>query len=100
MNPNNSDMNPNNDDNVKANVQCRYDDTNNILSFYLLWQQVQVRALDYDNNDVIVDCYAIDNDHDLYAIHDIVRNYRLQQQVQVRPLDDDHNSYDLDYNTI
>ena len=42
---NNSDMNHNNDDNVKVDVNCYYDDTHNILSFYLPWKQVQVRAL-------------------------------------------------------
>ena len=56
--------------------QYYYDDTNNtpskytydcgnnnILSFYLLWKQVQVRVLDDDHNDVIVDHHASDNDH-------------------------------------
>ena len=33
----NSDMNPNNDDNVKVDANRYYDDTNNILPFYLLW---------------------------------------------------------------
>ena len=38
-------MNPNNDDNMKVNANCHYDDTKNILSFYLPWKQVQVRDI-------------------------------------------------------
>ena len=49
---NNNDMSPNNDDDVNVNANCYYDATNNILSFYLLWQQVQVRVLDNDYNDI------------------------------------------------
>ena len=74
MNTNNSDMNPNNDDTVKVNTNCCYDDTNNILSFYLWWQQVQVRVLDDDHNDIIVDHDACDNDYDIHVIHDTDRN--------------------------
>ena len=62
--------------------------------------KVQVRVLDDDHNDIIVNHDACDNDYDLYAIHDIVRKYLLQQQVQVRPLDDDHDNNNLDYNAI
>ena len=61
MNPNNSDINPNNDDNVKVNVNCCYDDTNNILSFYLWWQQVQVRSLDDDHDSYDLDHKTIDH---------------------------------------
>ena len=72
------------DVNVKIHVNCCYDDTYNILSFYLWWQQVQVRVLDDDHNNVIIDHHANDNDYDLHVandkdydphvIHDTVRN--------------------------
>ena len=71
---NNSDMNPNNDNNMKVNTNCHYDDTNNILSFYLPWKQVQIRVLNDDHNDIFVDHYACDNDYDIHVIHDAPRN--------------------------
>jgi len=58
----------------EVNANCYYDDTNNILSFYLWWQQVQIRVLDDDHNVVIIDHHVNDNDYDLHVIHDIVRN--------------------------
>ena len=88
MNPNNSDMNPNNDDNVKVNVNCCYDDMNDILSFYLWWQQVKVRVLDDDHNDITVDHYACDNDYDIHVIHDTARN---NNGLVFTDDDDDHN---------
>ena len=69
---NNNDMNPNNDDNVNINANCYYNDTNNILSFYLLWEQVQVRVLDDDHNNNHVDCYDIGIARDI----DLVANDR------------------------
>ena len=54
-------MNPNNDNNVNVNFNCYYDYTNNILSFYVLWQQVQVIVLDDDHNDVNDNNLTYDN---------------------------------------
>ena len=67
-------MHPNNDDNVKVNANCYYNDTNTLLSSYLLWKQVQVRVLDDHHNDILVDHYSYDNDYDIHVIHDTARN--------------------------
>ena len=80
-------MNPNNDDNVKVNINCCYDDTNNILPFYLWWQEIQVRVLDNDHNNITVDYYASDNDYDIYIMYDTARN----NNGVVFENDDDHN---------
>ena len=85
---NNNDMNPNNNDNAMINANCYYDDTNNTLSFYLLWQHVQVRALNDDHNDVIVDHHTSDDDYGIHVIHDTARN----NNDFVFTDDDDHNN--------
>ena len=80
-------MNPNNDNNVKANANCYYDDTNTLLPFCLLWKQVQVRVLDDDHINVIVDHYACDNDYDIHVNHDTARNNNDLVSMD----DDDHS---------
>ena len=67
-------MDPNNDDNVKVDGNCYYDDTNNILSFYLLCKQIQVRVLDDAHNDILVDHYAYGNDYDIHVTHYTAHN--------------------------
>ena len=63
-------MNPNNDDNVDVNANCYYDDTNNIMSFYLLWEQVQVRILDDDHSDVTDKNVTYNNSFDPFVPSD------------------------------
>ena len=93
MNPNNSNMNPNNDDNVKVNVNCCYNDTNNILSFYLWLQQVQVRSLDDDHDSYGLDHNTIrcgnnnvhiKNDDDvMYDNNDITYNNKFEYSISI-----------------
>ena len=84
-----------------------------------MWKQVQVRVLDDDHNNVIVDhgasyndynfivVHASNNDHDIHAMHDIIRNnhdlvYKDNTCNNINPNnnDTDHDSYDLDQNTL
>ena len=53
-----------------------------------MWKQVQVRVLDNDHSNVIVDYYACDDDYDIHAIHDTAHN----NNDLVFSDDDDHNN--------
>ena len=99
-------MNRYNVDVVNYVVNCNFDDTNNnpfkyyddcgnnhILSFYLLWTQVQVRISDDD-----CDHHTCDNNDDIHVIYDTVcDNHNLMFKDDADGIVNHHTS-DSNYN--
>ena len=66
------------------------------LSILCLWQQVQVRVLDDDHNDIIVGHYVCDNDYDIHVIH-IIHDTARNNNDLVFADDDDHKDVIVDH---